>query len=280
MKFGIFGVNMGPAADPAVAREVAVAAEDAGFDSLWAGEHVVLPDPQAPPSPSPPDAPMVDPLVAFGYLAACTSRVLLATGIIILPQRNPLVLAKQLASLDVMSGGRVVFGLGVGYLGAEFEALGVPMERRGARSDEYLEAMTAIWSQEQPAYNGEFVRFSSVQARPRPVQQPSPRIVVGGHSKGAWKRAVQRAHGWYGFALNVEQTAANIEGLRQAEQEVKRPDHFGPLEITVSPRGKADEEAVARFTDLGVDRLVLLSRPGEDPRQTIEAAAPLVAASG
>src|SRR5256714_9988485 len=117
MKFGLFGINTGSLADPAEARDVAVAAEQAGFDSVWTGEHVVLPDPQVPPSPAPPDHPMLDPLVALGHLAGCTERVLLATGIIILPQRNPLAVAKEVASLDVLSGGRAALGIGAGYPG-------------------------------------------------------------------------------------------------------------------------------------------------------------------
>src|SRR5262249_27208619 len=161
-------------ADPEVAARVAKAAEAAGFDSLWAGEHVVLPDPQAPPSPLPPLAPMLDPTVALAFLAAHTNTVRLGTGIIILPQRNPLVLAKELASLDVLSGGRLSFGVGIGYLEAEFAALGVPFEDKGPRTEEYLAAMVAIWSQEKPSFAGRFASFSGVQARPQPVQKPHP----------------------------------------------------------------------------------------------------------
>src|SRR5437762_9765006 len=143
MKFGLFACNMGPCVDPKVAARVARAAEAAGFESLWAGEHVVLPDPQAPPSPMAPTDAILDPAIALTYAAAVTTRVRLGTGIIILPQRNPLVLAKELASLDVLSGGRLTFGVGVGYLEPEFRALGAPFEDRGADTDEYLAAMRA-----------------------------------------------------------------------------------------------------------------------------------------
>src|SRR5437899_4382826 len=152
MKFGLFACNMGPCADPKVAARVARAAEAAGFESLWAGDHVVLPDPQAPPSPLPPLSVMLDPTVALGFLAAATSTIRLGTGVIILPQRNPLVLAKELASLDVLSGGRLIFGIGVGYLEPEFRALGVSLKDHGPRSDEYLAAMRAIWSTPRPAF--------------------------------------------------------------------------------------------------------------------------------
>src|SRR6185295_17660473 len=127
---GLFGINFGACADPEALRRVACAAEEAGFDSVWTGEHVVLPDPQAPPSPSPPDVPFLDPAVALAHVAAHTKTILLGTGIIILPQRNPLVLAKELASVDIVSNGRLLFGLGIGYLKAEFDALGVPFEDR------------------------------------------------------------------------------------------------------------------------------------------------------
>ena len=133
LKFGLFSMTTGPCSYPDGAARVARAAETAGFESLWGGEHVVLPDPQAPPSPLGPGDRIVDPIVALTFLAAHTSRIRLGTGIIILPQRNPLVLAKELATLDVMSNGRLIFGVGVGYLEPEFRALGAPFEERGAR---------------------------------------------------------------------------------------------------------------------------------------------------
>ena len=138
MKFGLFGIGSGKCSDPEVAVRVARAAEAAGFDSVWSGEHVVLPDPQRPPSPVPPHFAMLDPLVALTYIAAHTTTLRLGTGIIILPQRNPLVLAKELASLDVVSRGRLIFGVGVGYLRAEFDARGIPFERRGERTTDYI----------------------------------------------------------------------------------------------------------------------------------------------
>src|SRR5215472_4748602 len=151
MKFGLFAVNMYACSYPETAIQIAQLAEEAGFESLWAGEHVVLPDPQAPPSPMAPHDRILDPLIALTYLSAHTSQVRLGTGIIILPQRNPLVLAKELASLDELSGGRLICGIGVGYLEPEFRALGIPFTDRGARTDDYLAAMRAIWTQPTPA---------------------------------------------------------------------------------------------------------------------------------
>lgn len=166
MRLGLYGINMGPCGVPAVAARVAQVAEAAGFESLWAGEHVVLPDPQVPPSPLPASSPVLDPTLTFAFLAGQTKKVRLGTGIIILPQRNPLVLAKELASLDVLSQGRLIFGVGIGYLKPEFDALGIPFEEKGPRTTDYLHAIRAIWTQPQPAYHGKFVSFGGVQAFP------------------------------------------------------------------------------------------------------------------
>src|SRR5262245_39314142 len=267
MKFGLFGINFGPCAAPAAAKRVAQAAEATGFESLWTGEHVVLPDPQVPPSPLPPEVPMLDPAVALTFLAAHTTTIRLGTGIIILPQRNPLVLAKELASLDVVSGGRLIFGIGVGYLKAEFDALGIPFTSKGARTEEYLRAMVAIWTEEQPHFTGRFASFRGVQAYPRPVQKPHPEIVFGGHTPEAFRRAAQHARGWYGFALDHQQTAAAIDGLRSACDALGR--RFDDLEISVTPRPERDRAvldsgAARRFAELGVHRLIVFPRTRDE----------------
>lgn len=263
MRFGIYGINAGACADPEVAAHVAQAAEECGFDSVWTAEHVVLPDPQAPPSPLPPDFPLLDPVVALGFLAGQTRRVLLATGIIILPQRNPVVLAKSLASVDVLSGGRLVFGLGAGYLEPEFAAVGVPFAARGARTDEYLDAILALWTQARPAYRGRTVAFGGIDARPRPVRRPHPPIVVGGQSEGAFRRAVTRGNGWYGFALDLDGTRRCLAGLEAARHRHPRPPELGELEITITPAGKLDRDLVRRYAEAGVHRLVPF-RPTRD----------------
>jgi probable F420-dependent oxidoreductase len=256
VKLGLFGINFGPCADPALALCVARAAEAAGFESVWTGEHVVLPDPQTPPSPAPPGTPMLDPAVALAFLAAGTQRLRLGTGIIILPQRNPLVLAKELASLDVVSGGRLLFGLGAGYLKAEFDALGVSFEQKGARTSEAIEVIRTLWTQQQPAFRGRFWSFDGIQAWPHPVQKPHPPILVGGHSPGAFRRAVALGDGWYGFALDLERTRACVEGLAKARGEVDRPTSLPPLEIGVTPSTPLDRDSVRRYEDLGISRLI------------------------
>lgn len=267
MRFGLFSMNSGPCSHPEPAARIARAAEAAGFDSLWAGEHVVLPDPQAPPSPMAPTDRILDPVTALTFLAAHTSHVRLGTGIIILPQRNPLVLAKELASLDVLSGGRLIFGIGVGYLEPEFRALGAPFAERGAVTDEYLAAMRAIWTEARPVFRGRHVAFEGVQARPQPVQKPTPPVVIGGRTRAAFRRAVTSGHGWYGFGLDADATARCVAGLRAASAEAERPTALGPLEIGVTPpRGQraVDGDMARRYADLGVHRLVLLPPPRLD----------------
>jgi probable F420-dependent oxidoreductase len=267
MKFGLFGINNGPCSFPKCAAAVARAAEDAGFESLWTGEHVILPDPQAPPSPVAADYPMIDPAISLAFVAAHTTRIRLGTGIIILPQRNPVVLAKELASTDVLSNGRLIFGIGVGYLKPEFEAIGAPFDHKGARAEEFLAAMLALWTMPKPEFNGKWVKFKGVNAMPRPVQKPHPEIVFGGHSAEAFSRAARLAKGWYGFALDLDTTAKYIEGLRAACKSANRK--FEDLEISVTPRGKIDRATAKQFADLGVSRLILLQR-GADEASLIE----------
>jgi probable F420-dependent oxidoreductase len=258
MKIGIFGINTGPLAVPGTAAKVARAAEAAGFESVWTGEHVVLPDPQVPPSPAPPRHPMLDPAVALAFLAAHTERMRLATGIVILPQRNPVVLAKELASVDVVSRGRLIFGLGAGYLKPEFDAVGARFEDRGARTDEYIDALRALWTEEKPSFAGRTLRFAGVDAHPRPVQKPHPPIVVGGTSPAALRRAVTKGNGWYGFLRDLEATKADLAGLAAAQRQAERPAALGALEISVTPPPRLDLDGARRYQDLGADRLVLL----------------------
>ena len=213
---------MGPMSRPEALVSAALAAEAAGFDSVWAGEHVVLPDPQAPPSPMAPQDPILDSLVALTWAAVHTTTIRLTTGIVILPQRNPVVLAKQVASLDVLSGGRVMLGVGAGYLEPEFRAVGANFAERGAVTDEYLDAMQALWYDDHPQFRGRFTGFGGVDAYPRPVQRPVP-LIVGGHTPPAYRRAVARGHGWYGYFLTPEQAAASLAGLAEAAGRVERP---------------------------------------------------------
>jgi len=174
------------------------------------------------------------------------------------------VLAKQLATLDVLSGGRLMFGIGVGWCEPECQAVGVPFHQRGRMADDYLAAMRALWSQEKPQYQGRYVSFSGVQARPRPVQRPMP-IIVGGRTPAAFRRAIEQGHGWYGFGLDVTQTRRDVQALREAAQRYRRPAELGRLEISVTPPGYGMEPtAVEAYAGAGVDRLILRPQPTLD----------------
>ncbi len=260
-----FGIAIFPTDDAISMTEPAPALEERGFESLWVADHVVLPDPPMPQRPMAPNMRLLDPIVALTFVAAHTTRIRLGTGVIVLPQRNPLVLAKQLATLDVLSNGRLIFGLGVGWCEPEFRALGVPFEQRGRRGDEYLAAMRAIWTQEKAAYQGRYVAFADVQAQPQPLQQPTPPIVIGGRTPAAFRRAVEHGHGWYGFGLEVEQAAQDIEALREMEQRYRRAAALGRLEISVTPPGyDVEPGTVERYAAIGVDRLILRPQPTLD----------------
>jgi probable F420-dependent oxidoreductase len=267
MKIALFGINTGPCANPSTAAAVARAAEAAGFESLWTGEHIVLPEPQAPPSPVPAHTPFIDSAIALSFVAAHTSKIRLGTGIIILPQRNPVVLAKELASVDVLSSGRLIFGIGIGYLQPEFAAIGAPFDHKGPRTEEFLAAMIALWSMEKPEYKGRFLSFSGINAMPRPVQKPHPEIVFGGHTDAAYSRAARLAKGWFGFALDLDGTAQCIESLKRACNTVGR--NFQDLEVSVAPRGRLDLDGAKRFADIGVSRLILLHR-GRDENGVLD----------
>jgi len=253
MKYGLFGIGSGICAQPSVAVSVAQAAEAAGFDSLWTGEHVVLPDPQEPPSPAPPEMPMLHPSTILSFLAGVTSKIRLGTGIILIAQRNPLVLAKEIASLDVLCNGRLLFGIGAGYLHQEFAALGVNFEQRGQRTDEYIEVMRALWNQDKPEFDGQFYNFKNIQAYPRPVQKGGPALVIGGTSRAALRRTVSTAQGWYGFALNVEQTRTVIGRLKKLFDEAGRQ---WDIEISITPAARLTPALRDEFADIGVDCLL------------------------
>ena len=249
---------MGPLSNPDDSIKVALTAEEAGFESLWTGEHVVLPEPQSPPSPLPSHYPMLDPNVSISWLAGQTNTIKFGTGIIILPQRNPLVLAKEMASLDVLSKGRLLFGVGIGYLKAEFDALGIPFDDKPGRTIEYLESMHAIWASDLSGYQGKYVNFSNVAAYPLPAQKPGPPVHFGGHVDGAYRRTVSHAQGWYGFGLEVNQANDCIKELKNVAAGMSRPEELGPIEISVTPSGNIDLERAKQYADIGVERLIVL----------------------
>jgi probable F420-dependent oxidoreductase len=264
MKIGLFAINYGTCADPESAVTVARHAETAGFESVWTGEHVVLPDPAPPRFTMPPTLPFLDTVVALTLVAAHTSTIRVASGIIVLPLRNPVILAKELASVDVVSNGRLIAGFGVGYIPEEFAAVGVPMAERGERMDDYIRALQALWSQENPVYESRSVSFRGIDAHPRPAQQPGPPVVVAGEGHRVFRRAVTMANGWYGFGVDVPEARRCLDALRQAGVDHERSAELGRLELTVTPVGTLDRAVVDQYEQLGVDRLVLLPQPDAD----------------
>jgi probable F420-dependent oxidoreductase len=255
MKFGLFGMNMRPCVTPAAIATVARAAEEAGFESFWGGEHLALADPQIPASPMPPNSVFVDLNVTMAFAAAHTTTLRFGTGIILLPLRNPVVLAKQLASVDVLSGGRLSFGVGIGNLEFEFNAVGMPFDHKGVRTEEAIAAMKALWSMDRAEFRGRYFSFGGVRAEPRPVQKPHPPIIFGGKSTYAFGRTARGGDGWYGYGLDLDATANCVAGIRAACARHGRP--FEAIEVSITPKQKLDRDLALRYADLGVSRLIL-----------------------
>jgi probable F420-dependent oxidoreductase len=256
MKLGLAGINVGTMAVPEFGR-LAALAESLGYDSLWTAEHIILADLPPGETPRPGTTPFLDSMAALGFLAAHTTTMKLATGVLLLPQHNPLLLAKQLASVDVLCNGRLIVGIGVGSVEVEARAMNVPMRERGARANDYLNAMIAIWTMPHPTYSGRHVSFEGINAYPRPVQQPHPPFVVGGRAEGALRRTVRYAAGWYGYAMSVDQTRELLGALASVSARVQRPAELGDIEITIAPSETITAETIAAYADLGVSRLLV-----------------------
>ncbi len=258
MKFGLRYCNTGRYVDPVRAVELMQAAEEAGFESAWTVEHTVVPAGYRSPYPYSNDGkmaggvddfPLPDPLIWMAYVAAATTKIKLATGILILPQHNPVVVAKQVASLDYLSKGRVLLGVGVGWMKEEFDALGVAFDDRGARTDDYIHALRALWSQVKPTYDGQYVKFANAYCRPQPYNGTVP-IIVGGHSRAAARRAGKFGDGF----IPARGTATElIELARRTAQEHGRDPHA--VEITTGvPDSIEDIPALSR---IGISRVLV-----------------------
>ena len=256
MKIGLFGINMNFLAQPQWAAKVAKHAETLGFESVWTGEHVVLPDPRQAPSPADPQTAMLHPSTSLAYLAAVTQTLKFGTGITLIAQRNPVVLAKEIGSLDVLTGGRLLFGVGAGYLHQEFAALGVDFASRGARTDEYIDVLRNLWTADKPSFQGKFINYNNIDAQPRPVQAGGPPVIIGGASPAAMRRTITHGNGWYGFALDVATTAKALQALELAHARFERPANLGEIELSLTPPKPPTRTMMEDYAGLGIHRLI------------------------
>ena len=265
MKFGLMFANTGPFSTADGVVEVATAAEQAGFESIWTVEHVIWPEAYASAYPYSADGkmpgdsstPLPDPLIWLAFAAAHTSTIRLATGILILPERNPVVLAKTVGTLDSLAGGRLDLGIGVGWLQEEFDALGIPFEDRGRRTDDYVAAMRALWSGDNVSYEGPFASFRNVSSNPKPAAGTVP-IVVGGHTRAAARRAGRLGDGFFPGKGSMEELAHLIDVVRQTAADAGRDP--SAIEMTAGHPGLFGDDPVGAAEELasiGVGRTIL-----------------------
>jgi len=286
MKFGIAFANTMTFVGGEGAAELGKSAEDAGFDSLWTVEHILYPEgyestyPYAPDGkmPGSGDSPIPDPLIWLAYVAANTTSLKLATGISLLPERHPVTYAKEVATLDMMSKGRVILGIGIGWLKEEFEALDIPWEGRNRRTEEYAEVMRALWASDDVSFHGEFINFDNISSNPKPAGDAVP-IHIGGHSKAAADRAGRMGDGFFPAKGDI---AELFDIARQAAADAGRDPEA--IEMTSSHPGIFGDDpaaAVEEAASWGMHRLII---PGfmfmGSPAEKMAPFAELIASQG
>lgn len=270
MRVGLHALGIGDGARPEVVAAVAAAAEAHGFARLWCGEHVALVDAPVSRYPYsadgriavPADADWLDPLLALSFAAAVTSRIELATGVLLLAEHNPVVVAKQAATLDVLSGGRFSLGIGVGWSAEEFAALGVPFAGRGRRTDEYLAVLRALWAQDPASFCGQFVRFDAIRVNPKPLRGGRLPVVAGGNSDAALRRAAALADGWYGFNLPMADIPARIAVL--AQECARHGRSLDEFTVAVAPSDGTPQH-LPELAAAGATELVVVAAPPPAP---------------
>jgi probable F420-dependent oxidoreductase len=263
MKFGLMFANTGPFSYPESLARLAQAAEERGIESLWTVEHVVIPVGYKSPYPYSrsgkiPGAESVsipDPLLALAFVAAVTKTIRLGTGILILPQRHPVYVAKEVATLDVLSNGRAILGIGSGWLAEEFAAVGVPFGERGARTDESIRAIRSLWQASPAPFSGRFYRWPAVESNPKPMQSGGVPIVIGGHSEPAARRAARFGDGFFPARGDHETLTRLFSVLRDECAKVGRKP--AEIELTTGAGSKTDVDAVKRYQEMGVRRLMI-----------------------
>ena len=269
MKFALMGVGSGSTARPDILVQVAQKGEELGFESAWIPEHLAVPVEMKARYPGSADGKfpggsgvaLHDPFVALSFVAAQTKTLKLGTGVFVLPLRNTISVAKAVASLDVLSQGRVIFGIGVGWCEEEFDAVGMPFKNRASRTREAVSVMRALWTEETPQFAGTHHRFQPVGFNPKPVQKPHPPVVFGGDSRAALKRTAELADGWCGLRYTPDSVTPYLATLKELTEQAGRD--FSQLEITVGldPSVELTLDTVKRFEDAGVHRLFAFS-PG------------------
>ena len=274
MRVGLFSLGIGTGARPGVIAKLAEAAERYGVATLWVGEHVVLFDRQdskypysaSGEFPLPGGADWLDPFITLTFAAAVTKKIRLATGICLVPEHNPVVLAKEVASLDRLAGGRFAFGVGIGWSAEEFAALGIPFERRAQRTREYIEVMRRLWSEEASSFHGEFVNFDGARCFPKPARGRNLPIIFGGESAPALRRTADIGNGWFGFNVGPDDAAPLVKKLHSMLKANGRA--ASEVEIIVSPyTKKITSDDLKKYAAAGVDELVIIANPPEDEAQ-------------
>jgi probable F420-dependent oxidoreductase len=266
MEVGIFAPLSSFNVQSDFVRALGPAVEERGFESIWVPEHVVLFDEYESKYPYSPDGKfpgggetgLLEPLTALTYLAAVTDRVRLGTAVVLVPQRNPVYLAKQVADLDVLSGGRVELGIGIGWLEEEFDALNVPFARRGVRTNDCLKVMRSLWTDDVSSYEGETYTLPPARFYPKPVQDPVP-ILVGGESDAALKRAARYGQGWFTFNRQPDEVGPALARLDAALADAGRARGAG-FTVTLSPYfAGVDKAGIEAYAEAGVERLVVMA---------------------
>jgi len=306
MEFGVHLGNYGPAAGRDTITRLAAKAEELGFHSVWASDHIIIPAPFTPRYPyginpySPggaftPEATQnfYEPLVTLSFVAGATQRVRIGTSVLILPYRNQVAAAKMLSTLDALSNGRVILGVGMGWLEEEFRALGVSaFAERGALSDEYLQIFKELWTKDEPSFRGKYYEFAALRFFPKPVQKPHPPIWVGGHTPAALRRAATMGDGWHASRLGPEGMAQGVARLRELAAQAGRDAGALTislrcnLHITAEARGAASREArrggelvgtpgeimegLREYRQAGVDSIIFNIRPGASLAERVE----------
>jgi probable F420-dependent oxidoreductase len=270
MRIGLFLPSVSPLATPEFLEACGEAAEESGITSVWVGEHVVFFDEYESKYPYaddgrvglPPESGLLGLFETLTYLAACTDELRLGTAVCLVPQRNPVYTAKSVATLDWLSGGRVDFGIGVGWLREEFEALDEPFDQRGARTDEYVEVMRTLWRDDMSSHEGPHYTLPSCRMFPKPVQTPNPPVYVGGETDVALRRVAKLADGWHGFNHTPQSAAECVGRIERALNDVGRSR--ADIDITVCSYLQPVEPALLPgYRDAGVDQLVLTAFAGD-----------------